>query len=147
MFEIPHFSIPAPRLSNHLTDNLGTVRGRLMPLITTDTTRGTGLGHVSGKTVQLTVLESVSRQEIILGGIGTILEFALHSYINTEWNNVLGPDVRISIVACVICITKSGDWVWDKKLAIDTDFVIKVTYVNNITMRHVSFLCCPSTVK
>jgi hypothetical protein len=65
------------------------------------------LGHIDGVTINLSVLETITGQKIILGGVGSVFELALYTDVDTGRSDVLGPDPRLSVLACVVCITGS----------------------------------------
>lgn len=118
MTKILHLTIPRPFLSDPESTNFGSIEGIFrgsVELVPVQSLRlFVWLGHIDGVTINLSVLETITGQKIILGGVGSVFELALYTDVDTGRSDVLGPDPRLSVLACVVCITGSqfgSDWI------------------------------------
>lgn len=103
------YAIPAPLLSDPESTNAGSVDASLRILVefvTPQSLRLTDwLAHINGITIHLSVLETISGQEIILGGVRSIFELALDTDIDTGRSNVLCPHPRLAVLAGVLGVS------------------------------------------
>ena len=96
-----HLTVPNPVLGDPEPTNLGSVEGVFGITVEVVAPQSLGLtdgfAHVDGVTVNLSVLETVAGQEIILGGIGSVFELTLDTDVDTGGVNVVGPNVLLFI--------------------------------------------------
>ena len=104
--EVLDLAVPLPLLCDPESTNAASVDRVLGVLVEGITPQSFGLtkrfAHVDGVPVNLTVLETVAGQEVVLGGIRSVLEFALYADVDTSRNNVLGPDPWLAILTDVV---------------------------------------------
>ncbi len=121
VLEVPHLAGSAPRLGDPPPLHPVAVGGRLVERVAPlGGSRGLGaVSHVDGEAVDPAVLEAVASEEVVGGGVGTVLELALDAYVNAVGDDVLGPGVVLAIgMRAVLNVSLGGDMIYARTVVI-----------------------------
>jgi hypothetical protein len=101
-----HLTVPLPVLGDPESTNAGSIDAGCCVSVELVTPQSLGLAdglaHADGVTVDLSVLETVAGQEIVLGRVRSVLQLALDTHIDAGGSDVVGPGVILSVSTGVV---------------------------------------------
>jgi hypothetical protein len=105
VLKVGDLTVPLPILSYPLATDTSAITGKnniAVEIITPQASGRTGIAHVNGETVNLSILETVTGQKVITGSSRAVFQKALGTNVDTVRNNVLGPDVVVTVRAGLV---------------------------------------------
>jgi hypothetical protein len=105
VLKVGDLTVPLPVLSDPLATDTGAVAGKnniTVEIITPQALGGTGLAHVNGETVNLSVLETVTGQKVVGRRSSAVFQKTFGTNVDTVRNNVLSPNVVVTVRAGLI---------------------------------------------